>query len=925
MTQTPRPNMLGSIGFKIGGVILALAASMAASVMFALLLFNSLADSIGSVMQNDLPSMQSSVEVVEQSGVVRAALAEMEQASTEEELDLAATQLNGVIAELESMIEKLPGDSNASISDALSGLTSATERMRASISDRFMAQNRLASEFASFSDLAQVTYAQLKSVSNTAYSDLKTGGEKTMNIVRKTLITLTDREFANFQSVLDLRSQVNLVTGLALAMAETRDAALISILRDIAIGGLDQLEKQLATLGDIPSMDAELGPIYDARDQLRSLAERNFARRPGLQSDLIALRRDSDIALSELVDTLSFQLAILAEDAATSNEQAIRTLLEHDVEVVRSAASIEIAITGMFVTALQGAASSDVDALDAIQSRLTADAAKLTELVENATIEGDIPELIAPIVAATSADTGLLSARRLYIEALASSEERGREASRILADIADAAHNDGSAAVTAMANAGAGILAEAEDARQNILKVSAVSAAILLLAPLIVWILILRPLLRVTRVTERLAKGDLSPVTGFERTSGEIGRMAVALAVFRNGMIEQADLQKRAREEEERRLESERKAMEEDRRRAAEAAEEKTRREKADRDREEQEAARNRAVEEAAKAEREARAAEQSQVVETLAHSLSALSAGDLTVSIEDPFAEQYEELRSNFNAAVQSIASLIWKLTESASTVHDSSAEIASATTELARRTERNAESLEETASAVTELDASAKMTSNSAQQADTVMREARKQAEDTRKSVDAAVTTMAEIETSSGEVSKIVDLIENIAFQTNLLALNAGVEAARAGEQGRGFAVVATEVRGLAQRASEAAKEITDLISTTRGHITEGVSQVNGAGDALNGILNLIGEISEQVESIANGAQEQASTVSEISSAVGSLDASMQSNAAMVEQTLAGSELLKSNAEELRGLAAHFQILREDREHALSGHAAA
>ncbi len=925
MTQTPRPNLLGSIGFKIGGVILALAASMVASVMFALLLFNSLADSIGSVMQNDLPNMQSSVEVVEQSGVVRAALAEMEQASTEEELDLAAAQLNGAIAELESMIEELPGDSNASISDALSGLTTATERMRASISDRFLAQNRLASEFTSFSDLAQETYAHLKTVSNTAYSDLKVGGEKTMNIVRKTLITLTDREFANLQSVLDLRSQVNLVTGLALTMAETRDAALISILRDIAIGGLDQLEKQLATLGENPGMDAELGPIYDARDQLRSLAERDFARRPGLQSDLIALRRDSDIALSELVDTLSFQLAILAEDAATSNDQAIRTLLEHDVEVVRSAASIEIAITGMFVTALQGAASFDVDALDAIQSRLTADAAKLTELVENATIEGNIPELIAPIVAATSADTGLLSARRLYIEALASSEERGREAGRILADIADAAHSDGSAAVTAMANAGAGILAEAEDARQNILQVSAVSAAILLLAPLIVWVLILRPLLRVTRVTERLAKGDLSPVTGFERTGGEIGRMAAALAVFRNGMIEQADLQKRAREEEEKRLESERRAMEEDRRRAAEAAEEKTRREKADRERQEQEAARNRAIEEAAKAEREARAAEQSQVVETLAHSLSALSAGDLTISIEDPFAEQYEELRSNFNAAVQSIASLIWKLTESASTVHDSSAEIASATTELARRTERNAESLEETASAVTELDASAKMTSNSAQQADTVMREARKQAEGTRKSVDAAVTTMAEIETSSGEVSKIVDLIENIAFQTNLLALNAGVEAARAGEQGRGFAVVATEVRGLAQRASEAAKEITDLISTTRGHITEGVAQVNGAGDALNGILNLIGEISEQVESIANGAQEQASTVSEISSAVGSLDASMQSNAAMVEQTLAGSELLKSNAEELRGLAAHFQILRENQEHALSGHAAA
>lgn len=299
---------------------------------------------------------------------------------------------------------------------------------------------------------------------------------------------------------------------------------------------------------------------------------------------------------------------------------------------------------------------------------------------------------------------------------------------------------------------------------------------------------------------------------------------------------------------------------------------------------------------------------EQQRVLEVLRNGLIGLAEGDLSKSIDEQLGAQYDSLRTDFNDALHKLSETITSVIRAAGSIQQGANEISQASDDLSNRTENQAATLEQTAAALDQLTASVKSAADGAKSVENIVTEAQGEAEQSGKIVGDAIAAMNEIEKSSEHISQIIGVIDDIAFQTNLLALNAGVEAARAGEAGKGFAVVASEVRALAQRSSEAAKEIKSLISGSAKQVERGVDLVGGAGTALGNIVQRVNHISELIRSIATGSAEQAIGLGEINVGVNQLDQVTQQNAAMVEEATAASHVLKSDASRLQDLVGQF-----------------
>jgi len=298
-----------------------------------------------------------------------------------------------------------------------------------------------------------------------------------------------------------------------------------------------------------------------------------------------------------------------------------------------------------------------------------------------------------------------------------------------------------------------------------------------------------------------------------------------------------------------------------------------------------------------------------SSVNEGLGGALSMLADGQLDIEPVTLPAE-YAQIQGDFNSTIDTLKATIGAAVENVTSIRTGSAEIRSASNDLARRTEQQAASLEETASAIAESNERVQDAVESTKTARTTIASANQKAKDGSSIVSEAVTAMDQIEKSSKEITDIISVIDAIAFQTNLLALNAGVEAARAGESGKGFAVVASEVRALAQRCTEAADQVKTLISSSAEHVTSGVSLVKRSGDAFSAITQGVSDLSSSVESIAEATEIQAERLAQINTTVRELDQTTQQNAAMAEECNAAASSLADQAERLRDTVGHFQL---------------
>jgi methyl-accepting chemotaxis protein len=297
-----------------------------------------------------------------------------------------------------------------------------------------------------------------------------------------------------------------------------------------------------------------------------------------------------------------------------------------------------------------------------------------------------------------------------------------------------------------------------------------------------------------------------------------------------------------------------------------------------------------------------------------------AVAAGDLTAEIEPQGSDEIAHLQGALRDMVLSLRKLVASVRFGVDSVAVASGQIASGNQDLSTRTEQQASSLEQTASSMEQLSSTVKQNTESARQANQLAAAASEVAGRGGQAVGQVVDTMGQIQASSRKIAEIIGVIDGIAFQTNILALNAAVEAARAGEQGRGFAVVAGEVRNLAQRSAQAAREIKSLIADSVTKVESGSRQVTEAGKTMQDLVLQVKRVTDLLGEIASATMEQNSGIGLVNNSVNQLDQMTQANAALVEQSAAAAASLRKQAEQLAQAVAIFKLGRDESSKAIA-----
>ncbi|GAA6177568.1 methyl-accepting chemotaxis protein [Sulfitobacter pacificus] len=898
---------LGSVIVRLGLIFGALAAMTTAAIVVAWMVFQSIASNMAVLSDTHLPELQESAKVVATTDAVRNILLEVLIAESTAELDQLSVRMQATLAALRQNI----GTDEPAADEAMATLVEDVEKslgdLTAARKEALLSRTSVAEKIKEALNLATGAADLLATASDEAFAELVKGGDNTIGSVDASLTQLIESDFALYQSTLAVHSKMNLLSGLALSRTQTTDGSIRTILADLATAADKHLRDLLGQLaGAEPTRNLAESLKITQAELMKTFRNTGRSTRP---TTILALRQAADADLTAALDDIYFELVIKSEDTKAANQDAIKVLLDEQVMGIRQQAALNASTKSLVSAILQVALSRDTNELDLNAAALKRSTSQLATAMDGAA--PNIQKILKEIMAMSDPQKGILFTRAAAITANQRAFQATQRATQAVGQIATAVSEGALKARSHIESSAAILNTQVHTAQERIKIISLISGIIVLIAPGLIWWMITRPLNRVTKVTERLARGDLSQITELHQQHGEIGRLAQALHIFRQGALERIQLQTDEKRNQEERLAAERSAEQAKRDAEQQARDLEAARAKEDRDREARTFAREEEARLKEEKERDLRAKEQALVVSELADGLNRLSKGDLSLVIETAFPPSYEGLRKDYNTAILSLSEIIENIGLCADTIDQSSAEITAASLDLATRTEKAATTLEQTSTALnaitTGVSAAAKGASSAARDAN----EVNEKTEQSRKVMTDAVQAMREIEGSSSEIGKIVGVIDAIAFQTNLLALNAGVEAARAGEAGAGFAVVASEVRQLAHRSSEAADQIKSLVSLSTTQVETGVTLLAENSNWLDWNLNEISKMAQIMTEIASSSDQQSRGLSDINRSVEELDGNTQKNAAMFEETTAANQSLTEQARQLISMVSGFSTV--------------
>lgn len=846
--------LVRSIAAKIIFVLFAMGALVMLTIYLSNDAFRQSVQKLESMNEERLPQLNATGLLVKSANEITIGMMALLSASQTEVLEAANSEVLVAWDALSSTVASNSNKFDAGMEDLVNLVASDVRTLFDARAEEFAQMEIIEKRIEALRNLGEKLSAILDEQSDDAVFALAIGGEETTAAVEDTLTALISVDVKALQIIYEMQSKVNLAAGVSIALTQTNDVALIEILKDLNSSAVNHLRSLILEIGDFDAVTLDLKRIEAAIEIFDASSENDDVTSAEVRANILKARSEMGVLLATAIDDAAFNLEINSTLASEENSEAIASLLDDQVRSIQNVGELNKATAKYLVSALETAMSPDKTASALAQEQLFSQSLKLSRLTEFASDE--IKSLVHELAAFADSETGLFVNRNAVLDARSVAISATQKAAEQVTLLGSNASISGQKARDSIGEDATTLLTSTKVIQNQFESISIVAVFLIFasLAMTIFWVV--KPMIRLTKTTERLATGDLSEILGFERDRSEVGRMAAALSVFRNELVNSKELEARV------------------------------------------------------EAERKVKIKEQETVVSNLATGLKKLANGDLDAEIRVSFPDEYMQLRDDFNLAISQLRGVMLQTATSCTIVKDSSKEISAASQGLAKRAERSASALEQSAATITQLSSSVNASAENVEVTLGLVEDARKRASNSQDIVKTTVLAMERISQTSSDVGKINSMIDDIAFQTNLLALNAGVEAARAGKAGSGFAVVAQEVRALAQRATDAAHEIGSLITKSEGQISAGVEHVSQTEEALKSIGASVTEVADKVREIALATQSQAGNLSQVNVAINELDQDTQKNAAMLEETTAASINLNDEASELERTVAGFRL---------------